>query len=71
MGIKTLYKDMTDGWTCPLAIGRILVKTEVHAQIRFYILPLVNTIGYHGIGKDEVDFHSSISSKSTGRTRRR
>jgi hypothetical protein len=35
----------TDGQTCRIVIGRIRVKTELHAQIRFYILPLVNIVG--------------------------
>jgi hypothetical protein len=35
----------TDGRTCRIVIGRIRVKTELHPQIRFYILPLVNTVG--------------------------
>jgi hypothetical protein len=34
-----------DGRTCRIVIGRIRVKTELHAQIRFYILSLVNTVG--------------------------
>jgi hypothetical protein len=38
-----------DGWTDGrmrrIVIGRIRVKTELHAQIRFYVLPLVNTVG--------------------------
>jgi hypothetical protein len=29
----------TDGRTCWIVIGRIRVKTELHAQIRFYIYP--------------------------------
>jgi hypothetical protein len=35
----------TDGRTCRIVIGRIRVKMELHAQIRFYVLPLVNTVG--------------------------
>jgi hypothetical protein len=35
----------TDGWTRRIVIGRIRVKAELHAQIRFYVLPLVNTVG--------------------------
>jgi hypothetical protein len=34
-----------DGRTCRIVTGRIRVKMELHAQIRFYILPLVNTVG--------------------------
>jgi hypothetical protein len=38
-----------DGWTdgrmCRIVIGRIRVKTDLPPQIRFYILPLVNTVG--------------------------
>jgi hypothetical protein len=34
-----------DGRTCRIVIGRIRVKTELHPQICFYILPLVNTVG--------------------------
>ena len=34
-----------DGRTCRIVIGRIRVKMELHVQICFYILPLVNTIG--------------------------
>jgi hypothetical protein len=33
-----------DGWTCQIVIGRIRIKTELHVQIRFYFLSLVNTI---------------------------
>jgi hypothetical protein len=35
----------TDGRTCRIVIGRIRVKTDLPPQIRFYILPLVNTVG--------------------------
>jgi hypothetical protein len=35
----------TDGRTRRIVIGRIRVKTELHAQIRFYALSLVNTVG--------------------------
>jgi hypothetical protein len=35
----------TDGRMCWVVIGCIRVKMELHAQIRFYILPLVNTVG--------------------------
>jgi hypothetical protein len=35
----------TDGRTCRIVIGRIHVKTKLHAQICFYVLPLVNTVG--------------------------
>jgi hypothetical protein len=35
----------TDGWTRRIVIGRIRVKTKLHAQIRFYVLPLVNIVG--------------------------
>jgi hypothetical protein len=38
-------KDVTDEQTCWIVIGRIRVKTELHAQICFYVLPLVNTVG--------------------------
>jgi hypothetical protein len=34
-----------DEWTCWIVIGRIRVKMELHAQIRFYVLSLVNTVG--------------------------
>jgi hypothetical protein len=34
-----------DGRTCRIVIGRIRVKTDLPPQIRFYILPLVNTVG--------------------------
>jgi hypothetical protein len=54
-----------------IGIGRVRVKTELHAQIRFHILPPVNIVGWHGIGKGEVDFHGSTSSKSMGRKRGR
>jgi hypothetical protein len=47
-GIKLSYKDVTDGRTvgrsCALAIKHIRVKTELHAQICFYILSPVNTV---------------------------
>jgi hypothetical protein len=35
----------TDGRTCWIVIGRIRIKIELPPQIRFYILPLVNTVG--------------------------
>jgi hypothetical protein len=35
----------TDGRTCRIVIGRIRVKTDLPPQIRFYILPLINTVG--------------------------
>jgi hypothetical protein len=35
----------TDGWMCRIVIGRIRVKTDLPPHIRFYILPLVNTVG--------------------------
>jgi hypothetical protein len=38
-------KNVTDGRTCRIVIGRIRVKTDLPPQIRFYILPLVNTVG--------------------------
>jgi hypothetical protein len=44
-GENLSYKDVTDGRTCPLGIGRVRVKTKLHAQIHFYILPPVNTVG--------------------------
>jgi hypothetical protein len=34
-----------DGRTCWVVIGRIRVKMELHAQIRVYILFLVNNVG--------------------------
>jgi hypothetical protein len=34
-----------DGRTCRIVIGRIRVKPDLPPQIRFYILPLVNTVG--------------------------
>jgi hypothetical protein len=44
-----LLKDVTDGRmdarTRWIVMGRIRVKMELHAQIRFYVLPLVNTVG--------------------------
>ena len=41
-------KDVVEGRekrTCQIVIGRIHVKMELHAQICFYILPLVNIVG--------------------------
>jgi hypothetical protein len=38
-------KNVTDGRTRRIVIERIRVKTELHAQIRFCVLPLVNTVG--------------------------
>jgi hypothetical protein len=38
---KSYYND---GRTCPLGIGRVCVKIELHAQIHFYIVFPVNTI---------------------------
>jgi hypothetical protein len=55
-----------DGQTCRIVIGHIRIKMELHSQIRVYILPLVNTVGRHGILKGEVDFHASISSMYRG-----
>jgi hypothetical protein len=37
--------ERTDGRTRRIVIGRIRVKTELHAQIRFYVLSLINTVG--------------------------
>jgi hypothetical protein len=34
-----------DGRTRRIVIGRIHVKMELYAQIRFYVLSLVNTVG--------------------------
>jgi hypothetical protein len=45
MGVKTSYKDVKGKQTCSLAIGRVCVKTELNAQICFYILSLFNTVG--------------------------
>jgi hypothetical protein len=45
MLLKDVTDGWTDGWTCRIVIGRIRVKTELHPQIHFYILPLVNTVG--------------------------
>jgi hypothetical protein len=67
MGVKTSYKDVMDEQTSPLAIGHVRVKTKLFAQIR-YILSPVNTVGWHGIGKVEVDFYANISSKCRRRT---
>jgi hypothetical protein len=36
---------LTDERMCWIVIGRIHVKTELHAQICFYILPLINIVG--------------------------
>jgi hypothetical protein len=33
------------GRMCPLAIRRVCVKTELYAQICFYVLIPVNTVG--------------------------
>jgi hypothetical protein len=41
-------KDVVEGRdirTRRIVSGRICVKTELHAQIHFYVLPLVNTVG--------------------------
>ena len=42
---------------CHLGIECVRVKTKLYAKIHFYVLPLVITIGWHGIGKGEVDFY--------------
>jgi hypothetical protein len=60
-----------DGWTRRIVIGRIRVKTELYAQIRFYVLSLVNIVGWHGTFEGEVDFYASISSMCRGRARQR
>ena len=52
---------MTDRWRCHLGIEYICIKTSLHAKIHFYILSQIITIGWYGIGKDEVDFHANIS----------
>jgi hypothetical protein len=61
----------TDGRTRRIVIGHIRVKTKLHAQIRFYVLPLVNTVGWHGTFKGEVDFYANISSMCRGHVRQR
>jgi hypothetical protein len=43
-GENLSYKDVTDGWTCPLGIERVCVKIELHAQIYFYVLSPVNNV---------------------------
>jgi hypothetical protein len=35
----------TLGRTRRVVIGRIRVKTKLHAKIRFYVLSLINTVG--------------------------
>jgi hypothetical protein len=37
--------EQTNRQMCRIVIGCIRVKTELHSQIGFYILPLVNTVG--------------------------
>jgi hypothetical protein len=46
LGCKDIVegRDVMDGRTCRIVIGRICVKTELHVQIRFYILSLINPI---------------------------
>jgi hypothetical protein len=42
-------------------------KNGITCPDSFYILPLVNTVGWHGIFEGEVDFHANISSMYRGR----